>query len=68
MILRRLRLIMAALLLFWTTGCANGLFYHPDHVEYMKPSDSGLAYEDVTFQSKDGTLLHGWFIPAKGGA
>ena len=27
------------------------------------PSDIGLAYEDVTFQSSDGLQLHGWFVP-----
>jgi uncharacterized protein len=52
-------------LIFWCGGCANGLFYHPNAVEYMLPSDSGLSYEDVTFESNDGTKLHGWFIPAK---
>jgi fermentation-respiration switch protein FrsA (DUF1100 family) len=32
------------------------------------PHRYNLAYEDVFFQSKDGTKLHGWFIPAKGEA
>jgi len=30
------------------------------------PSEEGLAYQDVTFSSIDGTPLEGWFIPAEG--
>jgi pimeloyl-ACP methyl ester carboxylesterase len=29
------------------------------------PTDYGLAYEDVSFQSRDALALGGWFIPAK---
>ncbi|MFF8717184.1 alpha/beta hydrolase family protein [Streptomyces sp. NPDC015184] len=29
-----------------------------------RPDEYGLAYEDVTFPSQDGTPLEGWFIPA----
>lgn len=64
----RILFIGCLLILLWVSGCANGLFYHPNNTEYMNPSDSGLIYEDVTFASKDGTRLHGWFIPAKGPA
>ena len=42
------------------------LFYIPTHDEPKTPRDYGLNYEDVEFQSKDGTKLHGWFIPASG--
>jgi len=28
------------------------------------PADYGLTYEDVSFQSRDGLTLRGWFIPA----
>jgi fermentation-respiration switch protein FrsA (DUF1100 family) len=28
------------------------------------PADHGLAYEDVSFHSRDGITLRGWFIPA----
>lgn len=30
------------------------------------PSDQGLDYEEVTFPSRDGVPLEGWFIPASG--
>ena len=30
------------------------------------PSDMGLAYEDVYFETSDGVKLNGWFIPAEG--
>ena len=31
-----------------------------------KPSEEGLAYEEVTFPSMDGTTLEGWWIPCPG--
>jgi hypothetical protein len=30
------------------------------------PAEHGLDYEDVTFPSRDGVPLEGWFIPARG--
>ncbi|WP_300668987.1 alpha/beta hydrolase [Desulfoluna sp.] len=50
------------LLLLVTTGCANGLFYQPDNRLYQTPSS---VYEEVAFQSLDGTQLTGWFLPAE---
>jgi fermentation-respiration switch protein FrsA (DUF1100 family) len=47
-------------------GCVGRMFYHPDRTNYGTPSRYGLTYEEVTFQSKDGTKLTGWFIPAVG--
>lgn len=46
----------------------NRLFYFPTHDEPATPSKWGFKYEDVSFLSKDGTKLHGWFMPARGGA
>ncbi len=45
-------------------GCVSNLFYYPDRNVYDSPERYGLKYEDVYFKSKDGTMLHGWFIPA----
>ena len=47
-------------------GC-NHLFYNPTPHEYLTPAYLDLEYEDVYFQSKDGTKLHGWFLPAQSG-
>jgi len=47
---------------------ASAQFYYPDSVEYQTPEKHGLKYESVTFKSKDGTKLHGWFVPAVGKA
>jgi fermentation-respiration switch protein FrsA (DUF1100 family) len=47
---------------------ADSLFYHPTRDDPKTPLDYGLDYENVEFRSKDGTRLHGWFIPAAGGA
>jgi cephalosporin-C deacetylase-like acetyl esterase len=40
------------------------LFYYPDSRVYSTPAGAGLPYQDVWFTSRDGTKLHGWFIPA----
>ena len=45
-----------------------GQFYHPDRIDYGTPARSGLRYEPVSFRSRDGTKLHGWFVPAAGKA
>ena len=43
-------------------------FYHPDSRVYTTPSEDRYSYENIQFQSADGTLLSGWFIPAQGKA
>lgn len=60
---RTICLLPLALLL---TGCIQGLLYHPDRVLYDTPTRLALRFEQVSFQSKDGTRLSGWFIPAAG--
>ena len=45
-------------------GCVGHMFYQPDRAVYDTPDRHGLKYEQVTFQSKDGTRLSGWLIPA----
>ena len=62
----RMRLPRIMLLLLTAavgTGCvANKDFYAPTSHIYPAPARFGLRYEDVTFPSKDGTKLTGWFI------
>jgi len=47
-------------------GCVGGMFYYPDKEVYDTPARHGLPYEEVTFPSRDGTRLTGWFIPSVG--
>lgn len=47
-------------------SCAQNAFYYPNNVNYGTPQASGLTYQAIEFKSKDGTTLHGWFVPAKG--
>lgn len=63
-IVRAAAIAAAALL----SGCANPLFYHPDRVVYQTPGDAGQPFEAVSFASRDGTALSGWFVPAPGTA
>ena len=46
--------------------CVGQMFYYPDNKVYGTPAEHGLKFEEVTFHSKDGTKLSGWFVPAKG--
>lgn len=49
-------------------GCIEHVFYYPDNVVYGTPDQRGLAFERVTFASRDGTRLTGWFIPSTTGS
>lgn len=40
------------------------LLYGHRHPLTRTPAEYGLAYEDVTFRSKDGLSLQGWWLPA----
>src|SRR5262245_38553000 len=63
---RATRAAQCAALLLLLTGCVESYFYYPDRVAYSTPASAGLSYEEVTFNSRDGTQLSGWFIPAAG--
>ena len=43
----------------------NQLFYFPTHDVPATPQNWGHKYEEVTFKSKDGTPLSGWFVPVQ---
>jgi len=45
-------------------GCTS-LFFYPDKTIYTNPSEFGLKYKDVYFDSKDKTRLHAWHIYPK---
>lgn len=44
---------------------AQAQFYYPDNRIYGTPADYGLAFDDLSFESGDGTALHGWHIKTK---
>lgn len=47
------------------TGCSS-VFYYPSTTLRLSPAAFKIEYHNVSFQSHDGTRLHGWFIPATG--
>jgi fermentation-respiration switch protein FrsA (DUF1100 family) len=63
-----LLILICAIILLLITGCLNNRFYQPNQTLYKTPDQYNLHYEEVFFKSKDGTKLHGWFIPAVGDA
>jgi len=38
--------------------------FYPDNISVSSPEEFGLDYENVRFNSEDGTRLSGWFLPA----
>lgn len=40
------------------------LFFQPDHYLYAPPEKLNLKYENILFDSQDGTRLHSWFLPS----
>lgn len=47
-------------------GCSSltRLYFYPQSEWVRTPADFHLAYDDVTLTVKDGTELHGWWLPA----
>jgi dipeptidyl aminopeptidase/acylaminoacyl peptidase len=43
---------------------ARKLLFPPRRLATLAPADFGLAHEPVSFPSRDGLTLRGWFIPA----
>jgi hypothetical protein len=44
------------------------MFFQPHRIQVLTPDRLGLAYQEVTFKTRDGVELYGWFLPAKGPA
>jgi len=63
--MRRLGLLGITLISLLQLGCSN-MFFIPMQQHVRTPTDIGLDYRDILFESSDGTPLHGWFLPAKG--
>ena len=62
--MRRAALWMGCLSLLCLSACTR-LFFQPSRVLIQNPQQLGLSYQDVSFNSADGTRLHGWFFPAQ---
>lgn len=67
MISRKNRTLPILIFLLALSACAEShYFYTPSTVVDTTPLERGLAHEEVTFSSSDGTMLTGWFVPAQG--
>lgn len=63
-----IKTVSCFVMILMMTGCAGRMFYYPDEIEYQTPENKNLPYENVLFNSDDGTVLNGWFVPAVGEA
>ena len=59
--------IARAVFSFGIYGAFNRVFYHPNQNVYATPEETSDGCEEVFFDSRDGTKLHGWFLPARKG-
>ncbi len=44
---------------------SDSLIFFPGRELWATPESRGLVFEEVSFEAADGTLLHGWFVPAE---
>ena len=59
--------LLAVLAAGWVAWTASSkLLLLPRQPVTDTPADRGLAYREVQFASRDGTVLRGWFLPARG--
>ena len=53
------------LLVLGLLSACSHVYYQPMKPHYVDPKQFKLIYEDVYFDSSDGTKLHGWFFPSE---
>ncbi len=49
-------------------ACVERMFFYPDNAVYTSPLQLGVKAEDIHVVSRDGSRLHGWFMPSAGRA
>ncbi len=55
--------LMMTLLLLTASSC-SGLFYYPSQALFSDPSDFGLEYQNIYFETSDQQTLHSWYFPS----
>lgn len=45
----------------------SNMMYYPVKEIFQTPAAMGLEFEDVSFESQNGSEIAGWYVPAKGG-
>lgn len=53
------------ILVLLCSGCSSLLFYPEDHFA-LEPDEFGLEYQDIHLKTRDGLVIHAWFLPARG--
>jgi fermentation-respiration switch protein FrsA (DUF1100 family) len=60
--------ILLVLLVVFYQRVEDFFIYFPESSFETVPTDWGLTYKDVYFETEDHTRLHGWFFPLEGNA
>ena len=56
-------LITVGIVARYTNVIDRYFIFFPERELFLSPSDRGLEYEDVLFETQDGIKLHGWLVP-----
>lgn len=59
------RTILLSLIALVSASCSS-LFYWPTSALYSDPWQEDIPFENIFFESEDGTLLHSWLLKHKG--
>jgi len=63
-----MRARLAAVTAGFVVAACTSVFFQPHRYQVGTPDNLGLTYQGVTFKTRDGLELYGWFLPAKGPA
>jgi uncharacterized protein len=61
-VIRSLGIGLAVMIL---SGCVSRAIYRPRSEILHTPKEASLSYEEISFSSRDGVILSGWWIPAE---
>ncbi len=59
-------LLVVVLLVAAACALQHKMIFFPDRTITRTPDQLGLIYEDVYYETADGVLINGWFIPVEG--
>lgn len=64
---KRVNIFFLLILAMICHSCSN-IVFQPSRKAFLDPKTIGVEYKNVYFKSVDGTMLHGWFFPARSDA
>jgi uncharacterized protein len=60
----KIMITLALSLILLTASSCSGLFYYPTQALYSNPSNHGLEFQNIYFETPDQQTLHSWYFPS----